>query len=125
MDSGVIDAIDLLADTLKRTPEWEAWENAKAHADDDRELRSLRARVQELAGRWQRARDSGRALAGSEALELAGLQERLKANGLFLRQQDAGRQLVALLQETNDVMTPMLGLDFAANAIRRSGGCCG
>ncbi len=88
-------------------------------------MRTLRRRLEDLATRWRQARAAGAGLTGPQATELAGLQERLQRHALFERQQDAGRQLVALFQQVNDLMTSMLGIDFAANAVRRGGGCCG
>jgi cell fate (sporulation/competence/biofilm development) regulator YlbF (YheA/YmcA/DUF963 family) len=121
----VFRAADGLVEALQHTPEWEEWESARAAFDRDDEATKLRARVQDLSVRWQRARASGHGLAGAEATELADLQERLQVHTLFVRQQEAGRQLVALFQQTNDLVTSMLGVDFAANAVRRGGGCCG
>lgn len=125
VDGAVFEAADRLVEALQHTPEWEEWENARAAFDRDEEMQKLRARLQELGTRWQRARSSGRGLAGPEAMELTALQEKLQSHALFERQQDAGRQLIALFQRTNDLISSMLGIDFAANAARRGGGCCG
>ncbi len=126
MDGNLVQAVDMLADSLKHSPVWEAWEAARAVVAEDRDLAGLRARLQELTGRWQVSRATGHGFAGADANELATLKDRLKRHPLLLRQDEAGQQLVGLLQETNDLMTSMLGVDFAMNAARRTGGgCCG
>jgi cell fate (sporulation/competence/biofilm development) regulator YlbF (YheA/YmcA/DUF963 family) len=125
VDGAVFQAADGLVEALQHTPEWEEWENAKAAFDRDEELKKLRQRLEELTGRWRQAQGMGKGLTGGEATELAGLQEKLHTHALFQRQQDAGRQLVALFQQANDLISNLLGIDFAANAVRRGGGCCG
>lgn len=125
VDGTVSQAADRLAEAFQHTPEWEEWESSRAAFDRDTEVRKLRARLQDLSARWQRARSTGRGLAGLEAAELTDLQEKLQAHALYVRQQEADRQLVALFQQTNDLITSMLGIDFAANAVRRGAGCCG
>lgn len=125
IDGAVFQAADRLVEAIQHTPEWEEWQNARAAFDQNAEARTLNTRLQDLSARWQRARVSGRGLAGAEATELADLQTRLQQHPLFVRQQDAGRQLVTLFQQTNDLLSSMLEVDFAANAVRRGGGCCG
>lgn len=125
MDGSLVQAVDLLADTLKHSPEWEAWQTTREVVAKDRDLTQLRARLQDLTGRWQVARVTGHGFGGPDANELATIKEKLKKHPLLLRQEEAGQRLVALLQEANDLMTSMLGVDFAVNAARRTGGCCG
>lgn len=125
VDGAVFQAADGFVEALQHTPEWEKWESAKAAFDRDSQVAAWRNRLEQLSGAWQRARASGRGLAGQEAIELAELQEKLQSHALFVKQQEAGRQLVTLFQQANDLMTSMLGIDFAANAVRRGSGCCG
>lgn len=125
LDGAVWQAIDRLVEALRHTPEWEEWEQAKAAFDQDADVTTLRAQLQDLGVRWRRGRGGGRGLAGCEATEPVDLQETLRAHPLFVRQQSAGRQLVVLLRDTNGVMTSMLGIDFAANAAHREAGAAG
>lgn len=125
IDGAVFQAADTLVEALRHTPQWEEWEHAKAAFDRDDRMRAWRRRLEELAARWRQAQRAGRGLTGQEASELARLQEQLQRAPLFVRQQEAAKQLIALLQQTNDLITSLLGIDFAANAVRRGGGCCG
>jgi len=121
----VFHAADALAQAIQQTPQWEEWENARAAFDRDDDVKRLRARLERVASRWRAAQAAGKGLIGQEARELAEAQEALQGHALFVRQQEAGRQLVVLFQQTNELISSMLGIDFAANALPRGGGCCG
>lgn len=121
----VITAAEALGRAIRLSPEWRDLEAARAAFEADRELMALVERYRTLSARWRAAKAEGRALSGSEAVELANLQEKIQRHTLSLRQQDAIAALVGLLQQANQVISQELGLDFAASAAPRGGGCCG
>ena len=123
VDGAVFQAADRLAEALQHSPEWEEWQGAQSALDHDGDVARLRARVQELSAEWQRAKMAGGPVADNA--DLATLQRSLQAHPAVVRQQEATRTLVALFQQTNDLLSSMLGVDFAASAARRSGSCCG
>lgn len=118
-------AAEVLAQALQDTPEWRQWQSAKAALESDTELGQLMAHYRELACHWRRAQARGGGLISKEAMELAEVQEKIQQQELFVRQQEAGGALVALFQRANDAISTKLGIDFAADAVPRSGGCCG
>ncbi len=118
-------AAQTLADAIKSSPEWQEWQEATTAFENDATAAEWMRRYHELADRWRQAQAQGRGLLGQEAAELAEIQNRIQRHELFIRQQEAGRALLALFQRTNDLISSHLGLDFAANAASRGGGCCG
>jgi cell fate (sporulation/competence/biofilm development) regulator YlbF (YheA/YmcA/DUF963 family) len=119
----VFQAADRLAEALQHSPEWEEWAAANAALERDDGVATLRARVQGLSAQWQLARSAGGTL--PEGHGLAHLQRTLQGHPVVIRQQEPSRLLVSLFQQTNDLLSSMLEVDFAASAVRRSGGCCG
>lgn len=117
-------AAEELTRAIQLTPEWRELEAARTAFQTDPELAEFTARYRKLSEQWQRARSEGRALPGKEALELASVQEKIQQHDIYLRLQAAVGAFVALLQETNQVISQPLGLDFASNAAPRSS-CCG
>ncbi len=49
----------------------------------------------------------------------------LQDDEFYLRQQEAWKKVVELLQSINRKISKMLGIDFASDATPRRGGCCG
>ena len=120
-----IEAAEILARAIQRTPEWKAFQNARGAVERDAELQDLFTRYRRLAQSWRLAQQQGRGLAGKAAMDLPQLQSRIEANATYQLQQQAGSALVALLQKLNQAISAELGLDFAATAAPRRGGCCG
>jgi cell fate (sporulation/competence/biofilm development) regulator YlbF (YheA/YmcA/DUF963 family) len=122
---GIPGAAEVLARALRGTHEWEEWRAAKSAFDGDADLARLLARYRELAGRWRIAQARGGGMMGPESTELAEVQEKIQGNALFSRHQEAGNALMEMLRQANRVLSDKLGIDFAANAAPRGGGCCG
>lgn len=120
----VLDTAEELARAIQQTPEWRELEAARTAFQTDPDLSVLTGRLRELSEQWRQARSEGRALPGKEAMELANVQEKIRQHHLFLRQQAAISAFIALLQQTNQVISQKLGIDFAGNAAPK-GGCCG
>ncbi len=126
LDTAVLQAARELAQTLQATKEWQEWRSAGAAFERDAELVALTERYRTLAERWRSARASGKALAGTDAVELAEVVEKTREHPLFSRQQRAEEDVMALCLETNQVISEVLGMDFASNAaLPGGGGCCG
>ena len=120
-----IEAAETLAHAIQATPEWAEFQSAQRAVERDAELQDLMVRYRQLAQSWRAAQQRGEGLMGKAAMELPQLQSRIEGNANYQRQQEAGSAVVALLQKVNQALSAELGLDFAANAAPRGGGCCG
>lgn len=125
LDAAVVQAATTLAHALQATSAWQEWRSAEAAFEGDAELAGLMDQYRTLALRWRKAQAERKPLAGKEALELAEVQERTRGHRLFARRQRAAEELAALLLETNQAITAVLGIDFAANAAPAGEGCYG
>lgn len=120
-----IEAGEILAHAIQATPEWKQLQEAREDFDRDDRLQGLLSRYRQLAQLWRVAQQRGQGLMGKSAIELSQLQSQIEGNANYQRQQEAGSALVTLLQKINQAISAELGLDFAANAAPRGGGCCG
>jgi cell fate (sporulation/competence/biofilm development) regulator YlbF (YheA/YmcA/DUF963 family) len=125
IDGAVPTAATALARAIQETPEWIELRSAQQAFEADPDVTRLMSRYQELFGRWRSAQARGSGLSGNEAMELAQVQEDIQEHPLFLRHQGAMGELAAVLQRANEVLSSELGIDFAASAAPRRGGCCG
>jgi cell fate (sporulation/competence/biofilm development) regulator YlbF (YheA/YmcA/DUF963 family) len=123
VDDVVVQAAEALAQALQSTSVWEEHQHALAAVRSNPDLCALLARYRELLGRAQRAKTQGTGLTGPESLELAELQAKIQPHPAMVRQQEAGALLLALLQQTNSVLSTELGMNFAAMAAPSCGSC--
>lgn len=123
--STAIEAAEILARAIRATPEWKSFENARTSFDHDAELQELVSRNRRLAGLWQAAQQRGQGLMGSAAVELAQVRSQIEAHPVYQQERETARAVLASLQKLNQRISEELGLDFAANAAPRGGGCCG
>jgi hypothetical protein len=56
-------------------------------------------------------------------VELAQVRDGIINHPLYIRREEASEQLARLFQGMNSLLTKRLGVDFAAMAAPRSGGC--
>lgn len=122
---GVSQAAQALAKAIQASPAWKTWEEACARFDRDPEMRGVRARLQELSMRFHQERAQGRGFFGPEVAEMNRLQMQIQQSPLAQRRDEAAQALLRFLQATNQVLSDALGIDFAASAAPRGGGCCG
>ncbi len=120
-----LEAAEILAKAIQATPEWKEFQDARVAFEHDAELQELVSRYRRLVQSWQAARQRGQGLTGNEAMQLSRLQSQIEDHPVYQREREAGSALVALLQMVNQNLSAELGLDFAANAAPRGGGCCG
>lgn len=120
-----IEAAEILARAIRATPEWKSFENARTSFEHDAELQELVSRYRRLAGLWQTAQQRGQGLMGSAAVELAQVRSQIEAHPVYQQERETAGAVLALLQKLNQRISEELGLDFAANAAPRGGGCCG
>lgn len=83
------------------------------------------ARYRRAFAAWKAARARGAGLTGPDAVEMAESQHQLEEHPVYVRQHQASIALVSALQNVNRVLSAELELDFAANAVPKSSGCCG
>lgn len=124
LHEGLNDAITGFAHTLMATPEWRAMLEAQRAFEHDEELTRLLSRYSVLARRQQRQEPSAR-LTEEEHRELVALETQIQQHPLFLRREASLQTMQTLCYETNQVLCGILGIDFAATAAPRRGGCCG
>ncbi|MFN3412550.1 MAG: YlbF family regulator [Thermoanaerobaculum sp.] len=122
---GVVHAAKALAEAIQGSPVWKAWEQACARFDSDPELRRAVERLQQLSMRFRQARAQGKGFFGPEVAEMNKLQMQIQQSPLAQKRDEAAQALLSLLQATNRILSDALGIDFAANAAARGGGCCG
>lgn len=122
---GVVQAAKALAEAIQLSPTWKAWEQACARFDGDSDLRQAMERLQQLSMKFRKARAQGRGFFGPEVAEMNRLQMQIQQSPLAQERDEAAQALLRLLQATNRVLSDALGIDFAASAAVRGGGCCG
>ncbi len=121
----VVEAAEVFARAIRSSPAWQSWEQAQAAFDGDAAMRQAMKRLRDLSGRFHLARAQGKGLAGQEATEMAVLQGNVQGDPLYQAKEAEGRALVDFLRETNELLSKELGVDYAAAAAPRGGGCCG
>ncbi len=124
-DTAVFEAATTLADSMQASAVWREFVSAQEAAKADEQFTWMLVRQNELAAMQNRAQGRGEGLDGKSLVELIALRDRIQKHGLYLRQQEAGSAVLALLQRVNEKISEALGLDFASNAAPRRGGCCG
>lgn len=117
-------AVDL-AQAIKETAEWSELQDARASFQADPDMMALMSRYRRVYRMWREATTGGRGMIGADAQELAEVNDAIQRHPAFVRQHEATEALVSVLHRINDTISAEIGLDFAANAAPRGGGCCG
>lgn len=123
--SQVAQAAQVLAGAIQASPVWQEWEHACATFESDPELRKAMARLQQLSLQFRQARTQGRGFFGPDLAEMNRLQTQIQQSPLAQKRDAAAQALLSFLQATNRILSDALGIDFAASAAPRGGGCCG
>jgi cell fate (sporulation/competence/biofilm development) regulator YlbF (YheA/YmcA/DUF963 family) len=121
----VVEAAEVFARALLDSTQWRRWRDACERFDADPQLRQIQRRLAELSRKFQSARAQGKGLFGPDLAELNRLQSEVQTSPLAKERDEAASALVQFLQDTNRLLSEMLGVDFAANAAPRQSSCCG
>jgi len=108
-----------LGEAIAETPEYEAFEEAKAAVEADEAVQSQIAEFHAVRDRYMQARQTGGAtqeLVG----EVRSTQEALHAMPKMAAYLDAQEALVERLESINEAISEPLAVDFGGEA----GGCC-
>ncbi|MBB6645866.1 YlbF family regulator [Halobellus ruber] len=108
-----------LGEAIAGTPEYEAFEEAKAAVEADEAIQSRIAEFHALRDQYLQARQAG---GGSQELlgEVRSAQEELHAMPKMAEYLDAQEALQDRLESVNEAISEPLAVDFGGEA----GGCC-
>jgi cell fate (sporulation/competence/biofilm development) regulator YlbF (YheA/YmcA/DUF963 family) len=108
-----------LGEAIAETPEYEAFEEAKAAVEADDEVQSQIAEFHAVRDRYMQARGTGSA---SQELvrEVQSAQEELHSMPKMAEYLDAQEALQDRLESINEAISEPLAVDFGGEA----GGCC-
>ena len=108
-----------LGEAIAETPEYEAFEEAKATVEADDEVQSQIAEFHQVRDRYMQARQTGGA---TEDLlrEVQSTQKELHAMPKMASYLDAKDRLQERLEAVNEAISEPLAVDFGGEA----GGCC-
>lgn len=121
----LVDAAESFAQSIVNSPQWEEWRAARSARERDPEIVAWTDELKRLmTSRALTASSSGREASRIES-QVEALRQRIARHPASRREQSAGGVLVELLQEANQLVSTSLGIDFAATAVPRQGGCCG
>lgn len=115
----VIGRTDEFIEALKATPVVRRFNEAARQFEADHEVQSLIGTLQ----RFQRAQQTG-GLSSSELQDVRDAQARFANHRVVQEFLVARNAIGALLQETNRVISEVLGLDFGQTAGPAGGACC-
>ncbi|MBI2839315.1 MAG: hypothetical protein HYX75_13445 [Acidobacteria bacterium] len=104
---------------------WNEWVEANDKFERDGTLQGLLQRHEQIASRFRVARAAGRGLSGVLTSELVRVEEKVRGNENFRRREESFEVLARVMRQINQMLSPRLGLDFAALAAPPRGGCCG
>jgi len=108
-----------LGEAIAETPEYEAFEEAKAEVEADEEVQSRIAEFHAVRDQYMQARQTGGA--AQELLgEVQSVQEDLHAMPKMAAYLDAQTELQERLESINEAISEPLAVDFGGEA----GGCC-
>jgi hypothetical protein len=123
--TGLVESCDTFAQALINRPEHEEWRAARVAREGDTEVAALSADLKRIGADFRLAQARRDPTAGSLEQRYAMLQTRLQTHPASVRQQVAAQTLIEMLREVNTLLSGSLGVDFAATAAPRQGGCCG
>lgn len=118
------EALTTLAESIQATESWQEWNGAQRALEADAAVMGLFARYEELTTAMQDAKDRGSGLPGEQMVELAQVRDGIINHPLYIRREDASKELTRLFQGMNSLLSKSLGIDFAATAAPRNS-CCG
>ena len=121
----IASAVEALAGAIHASVEWQRWTDVRQRLETDPQVRRAQERLVELTKSFQQARSQGRGLFGPDLAELNRLHAEIEASPLVRERDEAARELLVLLRETNAQLSAALGIDFAASAAPARSGCCG
>ncbi len=108
-----------LGDAIAETPEYQAFEEAKAAVEADDEVQAQISEFRELRDQYMQARQVGQA--SEESLrKVQEAQEELHAMPKMAEYVDAQEELQDRLEAVNEAISAPLDVDFGGEA----GGCC-
>ncbi len=122
LSNDMLEATYSLADHLMQSEPFLQYQQADRKLHADREAMRLLEEFSELQQKI-RAQQHSVGIAEGDIKRLHELQSAIGANETYQEQAYARQMAVALLQEVNDEISNLLGVDFAS-LTRRSGGCC-
>ena len=121
MDLG--DVASKLGDAIVATAEYQAFNAAEQHYQNDSQARELLGQFQEEQ-RTVQLMQQLRTATAEDAQRLEDLQKNVEANETLAACFDAQEKLVALLRELNEFISGQLNMDFA-ELTKPQRGCCG
>lgn len=108
-----------LGEALTETPEYEAFEEAKAAVENDDEVQAKISEFESLREEFMFARQTGNAT--QEGLEkVQSAQEELHSMPAMAEYLEAQEELQTRLEAVNEAISEPLAVDFGGEA----GGCC-
>ncbi len=122
LSNDMLEATYALADNLMQSEPFLQYQQADLKLHADREVMRLLEEFSELQQKI-RAQQLSVGIAEGDIKRLRELQSAIGANETYREQAYARQMAVALLQEVNEEISNLLGVDFAS-LTRRSGGCC-
>ena len=108
-----------LGEAIAETPEYEAFEQAKAAVEADDEVQSQIAEFHAVRDRYMQARQTGGATQDL-VREVQSAQEKLHSMPKMADYLDAQEALQERLESVNEAISEPLAVDFGGEA----GGCC-
>jgi cell fate (sporulation/competence/biofilm development) regulator YlbF (YheA/YmcA/DUF963 family) len=121
MDLG--DVASKLGDAIVAAAEYQAFNAAEQHYQNDSQARELLGQFQEEQ-RTVQLMQQLRTATAEDAQRLEDLQKNVEANETLAAYFDAQEKLVALLRELNEFISGQLNMDFA-ELTKPQRGCCG
>ncbi len=122
LSNDMLEATYSLADNLMQSEPFLQYQQADRKLHADQEAMRLLEEFSELQQKI-RAQQHSVGIAEGDIKRLRELQSAIGANKIYQEQAYAQQMAVALLQEVNEEISNLLGVDFAS-LTRRSGGCC-
>ena len=115
-EQAVEEQLQTFIETVKDSETYEEFVAANERLEADSEAMALLEEYQQKRRQLQRGGFDDASMS-----ELQELQEEMDSNETIQAQQTAQEAFVALLQETNDVISKQIGREFAQSL---GGGCC-
>lgn len=122
LSNNLLEATYALADNLVQSEPFLHYQEADRKLHNDKESMRLLEEFSELQQKI-RAQHNSVGIAENDIKRLRELQLTIGANETIQGRANSQQIAVALLQEVNEEISNLLGIDFAS-LTRRSGGCC-
>ncbi len=122
---GLAAICESFAQGLLGTFEHEEWRAARDAREGNDEIAALSAEMKRLSADFRLAKARRDPAAAALEQRYAAMQTQVQTHPAAVRQQVAAQALIEMLREANKLVSGSLGVDFAATAAPRQGGCCG